>query len=541
MSLRSNCWSACCGLAIAGAALFLWDPPLGRRGEIIYVAPDGCDWNSGATPATAIRTLQRAADVARPGDRVIIRPGTYFERVHVRRGGLPGQPVTFEAAEPGSVHITGALAGSVPADWNWSDDGDGIFSTHTRQPVYALACDDEALFRVPWGGVKALREFAGRPRAWGAFWYEKGRLHVSLREQRHPGRSRLKTHAPVPEPREWGEFKSANVWVESDHVAFSGLQFEMGIGAGLLVWNATDVAIRECAFHGAAFGVKCGTGAKPSKNVLIENCLYENYPQYFWHRDWLSWDECYAGYASSSLVTAVDDGTRVVSNLVVHAGDGLRITTRDSAVHDGVEAVGNWLAFCTDDAIELDGHASHVSVLRNVVIECHEAFSASPVLSGPVTIAENLILNPSGGINGAQLKMLRIEAGAGPPSQAPTANLDVHHNLAFGNWLCWYDRGPFENVRVHDNVFCVSRQNDPPWPDAVADSDNVVDTVDQSAHSLVEMMARLRSAAERDPPHASLYKRNRQLLQIRAGPSWLDWNSLPATRSLEELVRPRGE
>ena len=278
-------------------------------------------------------------------------------------------------------------------------------------------------------------------------------------------------------------------------------KFESGIGAGLLIWDAADVIIRECAFHGATFGIKCGVGAKPSRNIHVENCLYENFPQYLWHRDWLSWEECYAGYSSSSLNTAVDDGTVVVNNLVVHAGDGLRITTNDVAIRDGLEISGNWLAFCTDDAIELDGHSKQINVHNNVVIECHEPFSASPILSGPVIIEYNLALNPTAGINGAQLKLMHPNSNPDRASWLPITNVDFRHNFAFGDYLCWSDGGPIDEVRVYDNFFCVSHLTGSPLAACgVDDQEECVVSMVTGTHvvTIAGMMERLRTAAAID-------------------------------------------
>ena len=506
---------------------------------MIYVSPTGADWSSGASREQSVRTIQRAADMARPGDRIVILPGTYFERVHVQRGGTQDNPVTFEAAEPGTVIISGALPESVPSDWHWKSEGDGIWSTATSRPVYALSANGEALFRVPWGGVKWLRDLVMRPTAWGAFYYENHRLFVFLRGGAHPAECGLVAHAEVPEPREWGEFKSANVWLEADHVVLTGLRLEIGIGAGILVWNAEDVSIRDCAFQGATFGVKCSCGVKPARRVTVENCFYHNFPQYFWHRDWLTWSECYAAYSSSSLIGAADDGTRVANNLVTHGGDALRISTHDSTIEEGVDISGNWLAYCTDDAVEFDGHAKHVHFHDNVVFECHEVISASPVLSGPVLVDNNLFLHPSGGMNGAQIKIISEERFPGSAEMQPIRNVEISDNAAFGNWLCWSSRGPVENIQIHDNVFCVARQTDPPWPAKVTASHNVISMVSTPAVNVSEMIRQIQAAAAHDAPLADMVRRNRQLLNSRPGPSWLNWEECHATHGLPKLAESR--
>lgn len=69
------------------------------RQHVFYVAPHGSDGNPG-TKQHPWRSLQRAADRLGPGDRLVVRGGTYDEWVVIRRSGKPGARVTV-AAYPG--------------------------------------------------------------------------------------------------------------------------------------------------------------------------------------------------------------------------------------------------------------------------------------------------------------------------------------------------------------------------------------------------------------------------------------------------------
>jgi PA14 domain/Right handed beta helix region len=53
-------------------------------------------------------TISAAAAVAKPGDTVLIDPGTYDEQVFLTTSGTAAAPITFEAAVPGSVIIDAA-------------------------------------------------------------------------------------------------------------------------------------------------------------------------------------------------------------------------------------------------------------------------------------------------------------------------------------------------------------------------------------------------------------------------------------------------
>ena len=74
-----------------------------------FVSPSGSDRNPG-TFARPFKTIQRAADIARPGDHVEIRTGTYHETIVPRRSGTAAKPIKFEAYHDDRVVISGADA-----------------------------------------------------------------------------------------------------------------------------------------------------------------------------------------------------------------------------------------------------------------------------------------------------------------------------------------------------------------------------------------------------------------------------------------------
>jgi hypothetical protein len=80
---------------------------LPAKGGGFLVAPDGSDANPG-TKAKPFRTIQRAAEVMRPGDTCSIRGGTYGETVTPAASGREGAPITFQAYDGETVVVTGA-------------------------------------------------------------------------------------------------------------------------------------------------------------------------------------------------------------------------------------------------------------------------------------------------------------------------------------------------------------------------------------------------------------------------------------------------
>lgn len=73
-----------------------------------HVSQDGSDTQSG-TVTVPFRTIQRAADMAMPGDIVIVHEGIYREEVNPPRGGTADtKRIVFQAAEGEDVEIRGS-------------------------------------------------------------------------------------------------------------------------------------------------------------------------------------------------------------------------------------------------------------------------------------------------------------------------------------------------------------------------------------------------------------------------------------------------
>jgi hypothetical protein len=75
----------------------------GACARTFHVAPGGDDASPG-TPESPLRTLQRAAEVARAGDTVLVRSGVYRGQVFLRFSGEPDKPIVFKNA-PGEKPV----------------------------------------------------------------------------------------------------------------------------------------------------------------------------------------------------------------------------------------------------------------------------------------------------------------------------------------------------------------------------------------------------------------------------------------------------
>ena len=372
-----------------------------------------------------------------------------------------------------------------------------------------------------------------RPGAWPAFAWKAGRIHLSLPEGHDPRRARVMVNALAPPPREWGIWKATNVWVEASHLRFEGLRFDFGVGSSLHLWNADDVAVVDCAFSGADVGVNASGGVRATAGLRVERCLFENYPQGEWSREWLSSKEVYAFFSRSRLVACANGGTFIRGNLVVHGGDGMAVTTGENPLVRGTVVSGNLIAYCTDDAIEFDGFARDIRFEGNLVYDCHESLGVSPVLAGPVIIERNLFLHPHGGLNGAQVKLMNPWANRRPPHNGRIRNVAIRRNAFVGNWLCWTDGRPVEDVLVAGNHFSVQHQAEPPWPAGVVESRNLYETLPEGGYPNPGTDRRRLV----DPVTGEPWRMR------RPGPAWLDWSSIPATRRLasdlsEDIFEP---
>jgi hypothetical protein len=92
-------------------------------GDTFYVSTSGSDNNTGSS-SSPFRSIGKAANLAGPGDTVIIRAGTYRESISLKNNGTATAPITFKAEQAGTVFIDGAdvLSG-------WQSEGSNVYST----------------------------------------------------------------------------------------------------------------------------------------------------------------------------------------------------------------------------------------------------------------------------------------------------------------------------------------------------------------------------------------------------------------------------
>lgn len=95
-------------LVVLALSMFVSPRPAHAAGNTYYVATNGND-NSSGSQSSPWKTIQKAANVARAGDTVYVRGGTYNERVVVKNSGSAGNYITFSSypGERATIDVNG--------------------------------------------------------------------------------------------------------------------------------------------------------------------------------------------------------------------------------------------------------------------------------------------------------------------------------------------------------------------------------------------------------------------------------------------------
>jgi len=114
-----------------------------------YVAPDGHDNNPG-TLSQPFRTIQKAADVMKPGVTCYVRGGTYRETVNVTTSGSYRSPIRFTAYRSENVCLDGADV----LDVNWTLHSGDIYKATTGKTFEQLFLNDEMMVEARWPNMQ---------------------------------------------------------------------------------------------------------------------------------------------------------------------------------------------------------------------------------------------------------------------------------------------------------------------------------------------------------------------------------------------------
>ncbi|HZG66287.1 MAG TPA: DUF1565 domain-containing protein, partial [Herpetosiphonaceae bacterium] len=114
-------------------------PLMAQAPTTCYLSPSGSDSNSGTSAVAPWRTIQKAVDLAGPGDVLSLASGVYLQDVISRRNGTAGAPITITG--PATAVIKGAGKAHIfEANHDYLTlDGftlDGLFGSDTSSSGY---------------------------------------------------------------------------------------------------------------------------------------------------------------------------------------------------------------------------------------------------------------------------------------------------------------------------------------------------------------------------------------------------------------------
>jgi hypothetical protein len=119
-----------------------------------FVALDGADSNNGSRQQP-FRTIQKAADLMKPGDTCYVRGGLYRQVVRPKRSGSERKPIRFEAW-PGEVVV---LSGTEPIRGEWSVHKGRIYKTKVREVFDQLFVDGQMMIEARWPNMRFEQRF----------------------------------------------------------------------------------------------------------------------------------------------------------------------------------------------------------------------------------------------------------------------------------------------------------------------------------------------------------------------------------------------
>jgi parallel beta-helix repeat protein len=348
------------------------------EGQHYYVSPNGNDANPG-TKTLPFQTINRAANVAKAGDVVLIQAGIYYEDVIPLQSGEPGKYITYQKEGDGEVIIDaqgGQRGGCIEINNKrylqfvgltvrgansyeaWPRAGisitdgadhiilDNITAYDNYFGIMAYGRDNPVSFIT----VKNSKTFGpgniGNVH-YGIFFYKK--VYDSSIIDNHVAYT-------LPEIQSYGIELSTdypgNQANGSRRITITGNEVDHNESEGVHTWNAVGVLIGSNYLHdNGATGIQIEDG---SENIVVENNLSENNAQKY---------EFEAG-------AWIDGSKNVVlrKNIFRSNKVGLIITVSDRViVHDNYLYLNNRGAQNLDNAAGLivEDSATNISVTQN--------------------------------------------------------------------------------------------------------------------------------------------------------------------------------
>lgn len=227
-----------------------------------YVAVTGADTNPG-TREKPLRTIQRAADLVRPGDKVVVRAGVYPESITIKTSGTPEQPIVLEGQRGAAGQWLTIVDRSAPVG-KWvpaPEIGPGVFKTaELKFAPYSMTLADKQLARV-YDGLMAEGK--------GFSYFKLPRVAMIKEDYLHGGEMDFWDGVEVLYCHWKGvtyiRFRNGD---DPNPMALKAAP----AGGGFTLKNKSHVVLRNFLVRGAQDGIVI-EGAEASHNVIEENSL----------------------------------------------------------------------------------------------------------------------------------------------------------------------------------------------------------------------------------------------------------------------------
>lgn len=415
----------------------------------LHVAPSGNDAHDGLTPATALRSIQRAADLAQPGDLVRVAPGLYHEAVGLPRSGSAAQPIVFRGQGAG-VLLDGARV--LPADATWAALGNGVYRTTLDFDTGHVVSEQGRLFRYASAGD--LQAFAaGAP---GGFFFEPGNRQLSVK---FTDGSTPAVHVLHVADLGAGFTLDGRAFVRIEGFEFRNYGADE-YGKGIYLRYSDDCIVRNNRFIDIG---SSAVWAKGGSRNRIEDNQFSDTSIVSW-----PWPVTKASFAEKSSIALTDQigrGNVIRRNHIDGSFDGLAPCGSQApapAFTNETDVYRNTFEHLNDDAIEADGYCANVRIFANRISDAHMGVSVAPAAPGPTWILRNVAWNLGNArtsqIDGYLSSFLKINSGY---AQAVGPLLMYHNTIATSapatEALYLLNPGASTSLTSRNNLYVASR------------------------------------------------------------------------------------
>ncbi len=397
--------------------------PAASTSELWVDAAAGKDSNLG-TAASPFATIQAAADKAKPGDKVRVKPGVYRESIDPPTAGTEAAPIWFVAEGAGVV-----VDGSDPAleKPTWQSEGGGVYSTAFSGQSEYIAADDARLY--DYQSLSDLQSAAGGLP--GGFYVDSGasKLYVRMPDDSDPSAATF--HVAV---RDVGFLLDtiSHVVVEGFELRYFG---STKSGVAVDIRDTHHAWVRNNTAHHMNAGYRVRRDLA-SENVIEGNSFRDTS---VWTWPWGS-VKAHTPEASAISITS-GRGNVVRKNDLEGSFNGIDVGafgTTDEAIAKDTEVYGNVMRQHGDDGLEPEGACVNVRFWHNAIIGVKNAISLAPIEVGPTWLVRNLVADYTDHVlklNNGSKGWILVYHTTGSPAAGQTDAQAIEPSLAFGPFV----------------------------------------------------------------------------------------------------------